>query len=196
MGNTDFLYDDTVVLRPLERDDVPRLLGWINDQAVLHYLKVRGMMTAEQEEDWVERIRESTTDLVLGIERKEDRRFVGVVGLHGVKQIDRHAEYGIMLGDRKCWGQGLGTAAGRLILDYGFNRMNLHRILLQVLAFNPRGEKSYEKLGFVHEGRMREHEWKDGEYHDMVFMGLLREEFNERWVDWRKEQRKRYGIGE
>lgn len=196
MGNTDFLYDDTVALRALERADVPRLLGWINDQAVLHYLKIRGMFTEEQEEDWLEKTRESTTDMILGIERKEDRRLVGTTGLHGISSVDRHAEYGIMLGDRTCWGQGLGTAAGRLIIDYGFNRLNLHRIFLEVLEFNPRGTKSYENLGFVHEGRMRQHEWKDGSFHDMLFMGLLRDEFNERWADWREQQRKRYGIGE
>jgi len=120
---------------------------------------------------------------------------VGDVGLNGVSAINSVAEYGIMLGERDCWGQGLGTAAGRLILDYGFNRLNLNRIFLRVMAYNDRGVQSYAKLGFQPEGRLRQHVWRDGAYHDLLFMGLLREEFNALWAEWRAGQRQRQGIG-
>ncbi|MBN2080829.1 GNAT family N-acetyltransferase [bacterium] len=196
MGNQDYLYDETVTLTPLGPDHVPVMTRWVNDQAVLYNLAMLGGMAEDEEHDWLNRTRSSQRDLVLGIVRRSDSRYIGNVGLHGISPENQTAEYGIMIGERDCWGQGLGTAAGRLMLDHGFNRLNLRRIFLRVLDFNQRGTKSYEKLGFQFEGRQRQQVFREGRYFDMLYMGLMREEFNVRWADWRQAQTARYGIGE
>jgi len=87
------------------------------------------------------------------------------------------AEFGIFIGDKKYWGQGCGTEACRLIVDHGFRKLKLHRVYLRVLAYNIRGIKSYQKVGFKVEGRLKEHIYRDGFYHDEIVMGLLREEY-------------------
>jgi len=194
MGSTIFLADDLVALVPLEDQHVPTMVRWINDQAVLQYLMIPGRCTEDQEREWLQNLRNSQSDIVLGITVREDGRHVGNVGLHSISPTNQHAEYGIMIGERDYWGKGLGTAAGRLMLDYGFNQLNLHRIHLRVFSFNPRGISSYEKLGFQHEGRLREHVFRNGVHHDEIQMGLMREEFNEKWQDWRTKQRERYGL--
>jgi len=196
MGKLEYIYDDLVALTPLGPDHVPVMTRWVNQQAVLFNLAMLGGFAEDEEQDWLSRTRASQRDLVLGIVRRSDDRYVGNIGLHGISPEHRTAEYGIMIGERDCWGQGLGTAAGRLMLDHGFNRLNLRRIALRVLDFNQRGVKSYEKLGFQFEGRQRQQYFREGRYFDLLYMGLLSEEFNERWADWRQAQAERYGIGE
>jgi len=67
----------------------------------------------------------------------------------------------------------------RLLLRHGFATLNLHRIYLRVFEDNPRAIRSYEKAGFVHEGRQRQGEYHEGEFHDVLFMSVLRPE----WVE-------------
>lgn len=196
MPEKHYLTDETVSLRPLEDSDAAQLAEWINDQAVLHYLGVTGMLTEGEELDWIQRIRKSSADIVLGIIDNSDDLLVGTIGLHQINRRDSNAMYGIMLGDTSRWSRGLGTAAGMLMCNHAFNSLNLHRLHLSVAAYNSRGVRSYEKIGFRPEGTMREHVFRQGKYHDVHFMGLLRKEFNELHAGWIGRQAARYGLAE
>lgn len=105
-----------------------------------------------------------------------DGATVGSAGLHGIDWFDRHAEAGISLAPH-ARGQGVGTAAIRQLVEYGFVRGNLRRIHLQAIASNGAAIRVYEKAGFVVEGRLREHAWVRGGYEDIVLMGILRSEW-------------------
>jgi RimJ/RimL family protein N-acetyltransferase len=102
---------------------------------------------------------------------------VGHVALYKIDLRAGHAEFGIMLGDKSTWGKGLGTACTRFMVEYGFDQLNLRRIYLELLEDNPRAQRLYEKLGFVLEGRLRQHQYKGGKYLDVLVMGLLRDEY-------------------
>lgn len=104
-------------------------------------------------------------------------RPVGRCVLFGVDPLARHAEVGISLVDESR-GQGFGTAAMRRLVEFGFERWNLHRLHLGVIASNEAARASYRKVGFVEEGRLREHVWIRGRWDDEIRMGLLR-------ADWR-----------
>ena len=73
--------------------------------------------------------------------------------------------------------RGLGTEATRLIVGYGFERLGLHRISLEVYAFNPRARRAYEKAGFRPEGVLRESLRYDGEWIDATVMSILAPEW-------------------
>ncbi|MGO4681270.1 GNAT family N-acetyltransferase [Microbacterium sp. 2MCAF23] len=103
---------------------------------------------------------------------------VGNVGLFEIDEVARHAEVGIAL-IPSARGKGIGTEAMRQILEFGFVRGNLRRVHLEVIASNAAAIRSYEKAGFVVEGRQREHAWVRGRYEDIVRMGLLRDEWRE-----------------
>jgi RimJ/RimL family protein N-acetyltransferase len=90
--------------------------------------------------------------------------------------LARHASVGISLG-LDAAGKGYGTDALRVLVDYAFTRRNLRRVHLIVVASNERAIASYRKVGFVEEGRRREHCWVRGAYVDEVLMGLLRSEW-------------------
>jgi len=102
-----------------------------------------------------------------------DGRAVGSASLFEFDTLARHAEAGInLVADAR--GRGIGTAAIRQLVDFGFVRRNLRRIHLQAIASNTGAIRAYEKAGFVIEGRQREHAWVRGRYEDTVLMGILR----------------------
>jgi len=102
---------------------------------------------------------------------------IGVAGLHGIGLPNRNATFGIAIGEKAYWDKGYGTEATRLMLNYGFGTLNLHRITLWVFDFNSRGLHIYQKLGFVEEGRKRESVFRGGRYQDEILMGILESEW-------------------
>jgi RimJ/RimL family protein N-acetyltransferase len=104
-----------------------------------------------------------------------DGTAVGTASLFGFDSFARHAEAGITLLP-EARGRGVGTEAIRQLVEFGFVRRNLRRIHLQAIASNTAALRSYEKAGFVVEGRLREHAWVRGAYEDIVLMGILRSE--------------------
>jgi RimJ/RimL family protein N-acetyltransferase len=108
---------------------------------------------------------------------------IGFIGLFGIEWNHGNAWVGIGLGERDYWGKGYGTDAMCAILDYAFNELNLYRVTLDVFEYNPRAIRSYEKAGFQLEGRVRKMIHRDGRRWDVLVMGVLRDEWEER--SWR-----------
>lgn len=102
---------------------------------------------------------------------------VGRCGLFDFDQLARTAEVGIALA-ASARGYGYGEDALRVLIRFGFERHNFRRLHLVAIASNLAGLACYRKVGFVEEGRRREHCWVRGGYEDEVLMGLLRS-------DWR-----------
>ncbi|MEV4016772.1 GNAT family protein [Nonomuraea angiospora] len=89
------------------------------------------------------------------------------------------AELDIQLGEKDVWGRGYAAEAMRLMCRYGFNEMRVHRITLDVAAENTAARRVYERVSFVEEGRVRECFRHDGKRHDMILMGLLKDELRD-----------------
>ncbi len=105
---------------------------------------------------------------------------IGSISFHTAVPEDRRAELGIAIGDKAYWSKGYGTDAMRVLLRFGFDEMNLHRIELTVDARNERARACYRKCGFVDEARLRQHRYAGGAYHDVLWMGILRDEWEAR----------------
>jgi RimJ/RimL family protein N-acetyltransferase len=102
---------------------------------------------------------------------------IGSIGLGGEIKIHGDAFVGIGIGEPEFWGKGYGTEAMKLILCYAFMELNLHRVSLDVFDYNPRALHSYEKAGFKLEGRKRGMLLREGQRWDLIYMGILREEW-------------------
>ena len=170
-----------VRLRAHAPSDLDAALRWINDTEVTRTLAARYPMSAQAESVWLERAsqgdtRHHETDVYFAIDTLEGR-YIGNCGIHRVEWENRCAAVGIMIGEKDCWDQGYGSDAMRTMLRFAFREMNLHRIELTVFDFNERARAAYRKCGFVEEGRRRSAWFSDGEYHDIVVMGILREKF-------------------
>ncbi len=105
-----------------------------------------------------------------------DGAFVGRCSLTAFDPLARHATVSVALA-ADARGRGYGTDALRVLVGFGFRRRNLRRLQMDVLASNAAAIATYRKVGFVEEGRRRQHAWVDGRYEDELIMGLLREEW-------------------
>ena len=168
-----------VILRPLERTDLnERYLSWLNDPEVTRYTETGTFPTsAEDLENYYRSVTGSKNDVMLAVVEKKSGRHVGNVKLGPIHWVHHRATFGILIGEMEFWGKGVGLEATRLMVEYGFQRLNLHRIDLGVFAEHEEAVKCYKKAGFKVEGRMREDLFLDGEYKDRLGMGLLRSEY-------------------
>ena len=114
---------------------------------------------------------------MLGITALDDGRLMGVCGLHQLGDPVRQAELGLFLGGPEEWGKGFGTEVTHLLCKHGFEAMGLNRIWLHVYADNERGIRAYQRVGFQREGLLRKAAMRDGQYLDVVAMGMLRSEW-------------------
>lgn len=170
---------ERVNLRPPEREDLPRFVNWFSDPEVRRHLLIYLPFSLAQEEKWFEQLLERIQrgDEVLLVIETRDGKPIGNLGLHSINWKDRHAELGILIGEKSYWGQGYGTDAIRTLLKTAFDEMNLHRVYLRVDADNARGIRCYEKVGFQREGILREITFREGRYVDQHLMSILRSEF-------------------
>ncbi|MEN4011836.1 MAG: GNAT family protein [Chloroflexota bacterium] len=115
------------------------------------------------------------------IQRLEDNKNIGLIALDGFNWVTGNAWVGIGIGVRELWGKGCGSDAMRILLRHAFTVLNLNRITLNVFEINQRGYASYRKCGFQEEGRLPGALMKAGQRYDLIFMGILRE-------DWQASQ--------
>ena len=106
-----------------------------------------------------------------------DGRIIGFCGLFNQNETSHSCELGITIGEREYWAKGYGREAVKLLVDYGFRMRNYRRIWLNTHANNERAIRCYRGCGFLEEGRLRQHAWSNGNYHDVVYMGILREDW-------------------
>lgn len=183
-----FLKGKSVSLRPLSKEDVPRITRWINDPDVRLFLEAYLPQTEKDEEEWLEKLGKSkSTDLVFIIETKEGVA-IGLMGLHGIKWRDRMATTGAVIGEKEYWGKGLGSEAKKLLLDYAFNTLNLRKICSTVIDFNGRSLKYSLKCGYKEEGRLKKHLFRDGDYRDLIQLAVFREDFEPVWKEYQSEE--------
>ncbi len=175
--NHPFLVGDTVYLRALDRADAETLLPWVNDQEVIRHLLIHRPTSLAAEEAFIEAFSRSEPDVVLAICEKATDRLIGATGLHRVDQKNRHAMFGIFIGEGAARGKGRGTEVTALMVQYAFRTLNLNRVWLHVYEDNARAIRAYEKVGFSREGLLRQDAFRDGRYGNTVVMGILRSEW-------------------
>ena len=169
---------ELVRLRAVEPEDAENAFRWMNDQEVARNLMARYPFSLESEREWVKGAGKPLdfANARFAVETK-DGVHIGHCGLHNASAENRHAELGIMIGEKEYWGRGFGTDAMLTLLRFAFQQMNLHKVTLGVFEFNERALAMYTKLGFVEEGRFREDLFQDGRYWDLIRLSILRREY-------------------
>ena len=175
---------ERVRLGMIDADEFSKAFSrWDRDSEFVRYLNsgVARPVSIKQEKKWTEKDLEeqSLKQHFFSIRNLADDRLLGIVDLYIHNWPARDTFVGIGIGERDFWGNGYGTDAMKVILRYAFTELNLHRVTLGVFGYNPRALRSYEKVGFRHEGRERKLLNKEGKRWDMLFMGILREEWME-----------------
>jgi RimJ/RimL family protein N-acetyltransferase len=172
------LEGDRVVLRPVQAWDRERLYELVETIEIRalsmgtppHPLSLEEVEARDKR--WIDERHEESAWFAIDV----DAELIGICGLHSIDHYQQLAEIGIRIG-KPFWGKGHGQDAVRTLVDYGFRHLNLAKISLRVLADDERAVGAYRKVGFVEEGRLRDHAWYDGARHDELVMSMLREEW-------------------
>jgi RimJ/RimL family protein N-acetyltransferase len=167
------------LLRAITKDDIECLWEFNNDVEV----ELAGggdppipqslaRLQAEYESDIAKGGRDGTRFAI-----EADEKCIGQCALFNFNETAQTCELGITIGDKAYWGRGYGRDAVQSLLDYAFRLRNIRRVHLSVNGNNQRAIKAYISCGFIEEGCLRAHVWNNGEYIDLVMMGILREEW-------------------
>ena len=175
-----FLIGQAIYLRPLEREDAPLIVPWLNDPEVTHTLAMYHPLTLRAEEEFIDNAYRKPDGFPLGIVRKDGDQLIGVTGLEHMDFKNLHTSFGLFIGEKHLWGRGHGTEATALMVGHAIDTLNFNRVWLMVYEYNTRGIRSYEKIGFRQEGILRQHRYHQGRYWNTILMAILREEWNAR----------------
>jgi RimJ/RimL family protein N-acetyltransferase len=134
----------------------------------------------QETQTWLEKTLTDKHTLTLGIVERTSGALIGIAGIASMSLINRSGEYFILIGNKESWSKGYGTEVTKLIVEYGFATLNLHRIALTVSEVNSAGVKAYERAGFTREGVLRQACYRDGQYHDKIVMSILRPDWEAR----------------
>lgn len=166
-----------ITLRELEKSDLAQLNSWRNDPALIASLGNNFLFISGAVDDaWFENYLQQR-DKVVRLSILADGRYIGNVNLTSIHPINRSAEFSIMIGSAQERGKGVGLEATRHMLHHAFEDRGLNRVYLTVLKDNAAAIALYKKIGFKEEGVKRQEIFKNGQFHDVVMMAILREEF-------------------
>lgn len=173
------LIGERIYLSPRSMEDAEIYTVWMNDFEVTDYTgRSASILTLEAEKKYLENKNINSDEIAFAIVDLNTDELIGTVGFADVKNSDRSATLGIFIGNADYRSKGYGTEAIKLLLDFGFNYMNLNSVNLTVLGCNERAIKCYKKCGFREIGALRKSKFVNGKYYDLVFMDILAEEFS------------------
>ena len=165
-------------LRKLEEKDVPYMLKWMHDPNINRNFRF----------DFASMTEDKVLDFVRGSFTEENQNFafvgdddiyLGTISLKNISKVDGNAEYAVVT-SREAQGTGAAYQATMDILAYAFETLGLHRVYLNVLEENQRANAFYEKCGFTYEGQFTEHLCIRGEYKNLNWYGMTREQYEKK----------------
>lgn len=164
-----------VYLSPVSDDDAEIYIKWMNETVADSFGQYHTVVSSKKDLKW---LYEPPDDMQrYAIVLLENDVMIGSISIHNIDHLNKNAFLGIFIGEDEYRGKGYGAEAILLILDYGFNTLNLHNIMLSVKADNAAGIACYKKTGFKEAGRRREWAYKNGGYVDVIYMDMLAREF-------------------
>jgi len=169
---------EKVLLTALDRRNAEMVLAWINDPEVNRYMLTGHVpLTMNEELEFYDRSEKSDGLYNFEIHVAEDMRLIGHVGLIDVDMRHRHGEVGIVIGDKAAQGRGYGRDAIVTLLGFAFDTLGLHSVTICAREDNERGLHLYRSIGFKDAGRLRQHDFAEGRFFDLVELDMLGEEY-------------------
>ena len=165
---------ERIYLSPVNVDDTEKYVEWLNNPNITQYMSMHNsMISLCGEREFLEK--EANKEFMFAIIKKENDTLLGNIGLNHIDYKNGTAELGIFIGDEDNLSKGYGSEAIKLLIDYAFNTLRLHNIMLTLLAFNERAYKAYTKCGFKEFGRRKDAIFRKGKYHDLIYMEIINE---------------------
>lgn len=181
MIRIDFLKNDRLHLTELRKEDFPYFKKWESSIYYMRHLDTSPAIprTLESIEERHQKLLTGNTpnDILFVLRLVDEDAPIGFIMFDGIQWQHGTAYLAVGIGEAEYRGKGYGFDAMNLMLDFGFNELNLHRVSLTVFDYNAGAIKLYEQIGFIREGLARQAFLRDGKRRDMYFYGLLRDEW-------------------
>lgn len=176
------LVGEKIFLRPITVDDAAGMFAALSDEEGMRFTGTQASFTFEQVEAFCKKVSvaDDRADYAITLKDDPESKYIGEVVLNEIDEENRSADFRIAMKGKAYFGKGYGSEATRLIVDYGFKTLKLHRIELEVFDFNPRAQHVYEKAGFMKEGIKRDVLFWEGKYQSAIVMSILEDEWRER----------------
>lgn len=164
-------------LRQIEEKDLPRFRDWRNSPWIRAYTREYRPLNMLNQKEWFESLAKDRSSIMFAIEKKDDSKLIGCCGLTHLNWKEGHGEVSIYIGEEKWQSKGYASDALKLLLDYGFRELRLHRIYAIIYEYNEASVNFFEKNGFRFEGRHREARFWNGKFYDELVYGILDYEY-------------------
>ena len=175
-----FLIGKNIYLRGLNVEDAQGdYPSWLNDEEICQYSEHHVFpYTKAQAIQYIEQLPSQKDRIMLAIVDKQSNTHIGNITLLAISSLHLSAEFSILIGNKNYHGKGLSREATLLMLEHGFNTMNLHRICCGTMASNTAMQHLALSVGMVQEGIFRDEVYKEGTYHNTIRFSILKDEFN------------------
>jgi [ribosomal protein S5]-alanine N-acetyltransferase len=159
------LESDRFILRQIVATDICDIFKGLSDPDVIKYygISYNSLVGAQEQMSWFTELEQTETGIWWAIVKPNSSTFYGAIGFNNLSKVHRKAELGFWLLP-KFWGKGLMNAAIKLVCNYAFTGLNLHRIEAMVETENKNSKKILTKLGFNYEGTMKDCEVKNDKF--------------------------------
>jgi RimJ/RimL family protein N-acetyltransferase len=173
------LIGELVTLRELTADDAPSLFALLTAEEVTRFVTPPPKTSHEFRQfiTWTHAERKAGRLVCWGVVPRGRSTAVGLFQVSGLDGGMTNAEWGFALGS-PFWGTGMFVDSARLVLDFAFDVLNVHRMEARAAIDNGRGNGALRKIGAVREGVLRRSFFRNGKFHDQVLWSMLAE-------DWR-----------
>lgn len=167
------LHGEKIYLRPISNSDTNHIILWRNTNFVLKNFIYQKPFSIKTHETWLRDMVNTGKVIQYIIYDKQENIPVGSVYLRDIDNENCKAEYGIFIGVREALGKGFGSEAAKLIIQYGFQHLKLHKIMLRVFSDNVRAIKSYENAGFIKEAYLKDDVKINNIFYDVILMAII-----------------------
>lgn len=161
--------------RAIEESDLPQLRDWRNDNQLRCNFREYRLLNMINQYNWLDHISKSHDIEMFAIELSCNRELVGVCGLCNINWVNRTAQPSRYIAPG-YQGEELMPEVIKLLRQKAFEEFNLHRLWTEVYSFRTERIALLEKYGYILEGKLRKHIFKQGQYYDSLIYGLLKEE--------------------
>lgn len=171
---------ENVYLSPILEQDIEKYTEWLNDFKVTDGIgESSNLITIDYYKKWFE---SGKYQYFFSIIKLDEEKLIGYCDLYNIDFKNQVATIGITIGENEERNKGFGTESINLLLDYAFNYLNIRNVMLEVKSFNKNAISCYEKVGFKECGRRHESYYLNGKYFDIIYMEILRKNFNKTYI--------------
>ncbi|UCC20851.1 MAG: GNAT family N-acetyltransferase [Promethearchaeota archaeon] len=175
-----FLEGEIINLCPLKMEHATLYTKWSNDPEVRRYSRNTLPWSIDEIKKWSELEEQRVKkEVVFEVWHRKDEKSIGIAGLGDINWLNRNANLFVTIGEQEYWSQNIGPEVGKLLINYGFEELNLHKIFAGIFTPNKRSLRTAEKIGLKYEARLKEQIYVDGEFVDEMKFAIFKKD----WVN-------------